>query len=148
MLSLNNILILLCSVLASPGALSCKKIFFTSKFSYSLFCNPTHKTEAGTANRWGTTNGEPLLDQLLRWANQKHSVVVRSYLLHSSLHAPCTSHRTLCNDADPKPVLLSQIGIFWLCFIQFYPTGSHTEHHWRCSDSFHEHISQPKSILL
>jgi hypothetical protein len=56
------------------------------------------------ANRWGTTNSEPLLDQLLGWANQKHSVVVRSYLLHSSLHEPCTSHSTLCNYAQPKPI--------------------------------------------
>jgi hypothetical protein len=29
------------------------KIFFTSKFSHVLFCNPTHKTEGGAANRWG-----------------------------------------------------------------------------------------------
>ncbi len=37
----------------------CKNIFFTSKFCYLLFCNPTHKTGTGTANRWGTTNSEP-----------------------------------------------------------------------------------------
>jgi hypothetical protein len=35
------------------------KIFFTSKFSYVLFCNPTNKSETGTANRWGTTDNEP-----------------------------------------------------------------------------------------
>jgi hypothetical protein len=35
------------------------KIFFSSKFSYLLFCNDTHKTETGTANRWGTTNRQP-----------------------------------------------------------------------------------------
>jgi hypothetical protein len=28
---------------------------FTSKFSYVLFCNSTHKTATGTSNRWGTT---------------------------------------------------------------------------------------------
>jgi hypothetical protein len=33
------------------------KIFFTSKFSYSLFFNPTHET--GTAYRWGTTISKP-----------------------------------------------------------------------------------------
>jgi hypothetical protein len=33
------------------------KIFLTSKFSYLLFCNPTHKTKTGTANRWETTTG-------------------------------------------------------------------------------------------
>jgi hypothetical protein len=42
-----------CSV-GDPG-----KIFFTSKFSYVLFCNPTHKTETGTANMWGTPNSKP-----------------------------------------------------------------------------------------
>jgi hypothetical protein len=35
------------------------KIFFTSKFCYVLFCNPTHKTQTGTANGWGTTNSKP-----------------------------------------------------------------------------------------
>jgi hypothetical protein len=35
------------------------KLFFTSKFSYLIFCNPTHKTETGIANRWGTTDSEP-----------------------------------------------------------------------------------------
>jgi hypothetical protein len=37
---------------------SCKKKF-TSEFSYLLFCNPTHKTETGTPNSWGTTNSKP-----------------------------------------------------------------------------------------
>jgi hypothetical protein len=37
-----------------------KEIFFTSKFHYLLFSNPTHKTETGTANRRGTTNSKPL----------------------------------------------------------------------------------------
>jgi hypothetical protein len=43
-------------VRASPVVLS---MFFTSKFSYVLFCNPTNKSETGTANRWGTTNNKP-----------------------------------------------------------------------------------------
>jgi hypothetical protein len=39
----------------SPG-----KMFFTSKFRYLIFGNPTHKTETGTANRWGgVTNSKP-----------------------------------------------------------------------------------------
>jgi hypothetical protein len=44
------------------GAQVCEsaKIFFTSKFSYVLFCNPTHKTETETTNRWGTSNSKPL----------------------------------------------------------------------------------------
>jgi hypothetical protein len=50
---------------ASPAVLSMQwptlqKMFFTaSKFSYVLFCNPTHRTETGTAHRWGTTNSKP-----------------------------------------------------------------------------------------
>jgi hypothetical protein len=49
---------------ASPAVLNMcahAKIFFASKFSYVLFCNPTNKTETGTAhrNRWGITNNKP-----------------------------------------------------------------------------------------
>jgi hypothetical protein len=36
------------------------KIFFTSKFGYSFFCNPTHKIEIETTNSGGTTNSKPL----------------------------------------------------------------------------------------
>jgi hypothetical protein len=74
------------------------EIFFTSKFSYLLFCNRTHKSETGIANH---------LHQSLWWANQKHWAPVRSYLLHSFLHlllclVPATAIK-LCNYADPKP---------------------------------------------
>jgi hypothetical protein len=35
-------------------------IFFTSKFSYVLFCDPaTRRTESGTENGRGTTNSKP-----------------------------------------------------------------------------------------
>jgi hypothetical protein len=83
------------------------KIFFTSKCSYVLFCNPTNKTETGTANRWGTTIANHM-DQSLWWADQKHWEAVRSYLLHSfmqvhSAAARHTSHGTLRNYAEPKP---------------------------------------------
>jgi hypothetical protein len=62
------------------------KIFFISKFSYVLLCNPTNKTETGTANnRWGGLLIANHTDQSLRWANQKHWASVRSYLLHSFL---------------------------------------------------------------
>jgi hypothetical protein len=48
------------------------------------------------------------LDQSLWWANQKHWVAIRSYLLHSFLQvhraaAPFTSHGNLHNYAEPKP---------------------------------------------
>jgi hypothetical protein len=35
------------------------KIFFTSKFTCLLFCNPTHKAETGTRNMWGSHNSKP-----------------------------------------------------------------------------------------
>jgi hypothetical protein len=35
------------------------KIYFRSKLSYVLFCNPTHKNETWIANRWGTSNSKP-----------------------------------------------------------------------------------------
>jgi hypothetical protein len=48
----------LCRVKASPSMLSMcdpANLFFTSKFSYLIFCNPTHNTETRTANRSGIT---------------------------------------------------------------------------------------------
>jgi hypothetical protein len=48
------------------------------------------------------------LDQSLWWANQKHWVAVRSYLLYSFLQVhngaePFTSHGNLSNYTEPKP---------------------------------------------
>jgi len=42
------------------------EIFFTSKFSYVLFCNPTNKTETGTANRWEQTTWTNHHDEPIR----------------------------------------------------------------------------------
>jgi hypothetical protein len=37
-----------------------EKTFFTSKFCYLLFYNPTHKTETGIPNnKWGVINSKP-----------------------------------------------------------------------------------------
>ncbi len=47
------------SISSSAQYVTLQKYVFTYKFSYVLFCNPTHKTEIGTANRWGTTNSKP-----------------------------------------------------------------------------------------
>jgi hypothetical protein len=74
-----------------------KNIFFTSKFNYLLFSNLTHKTETGQQIGEGLLIANHL-DQLLRWADQKHSAAVKSYLLHSflqvhSIDVPFTSHR-------------------------------------------------------
>jgi hypothetical protein len=60
------------------------KMFFTSKFSYLSSCNPTHKTETGTANKQvrGVLIANHLDQSLLWWVNQKHSsAAVRLYSL-------------------------------------------------------------------
>jgi hypothetical protein len=85
--------------------------------------NLTHKTETGTANRWGTTNSNHL-DQLSWLANQKHWVAVKSYLLHSfcaGVQQLCLLLATAtCASLQIQTTFLSQTDIFWLSFIQFY----------------------------
>jgi len=109
--ALQNMPIIMLILRASPAVLSmwpCK-LFFTSKFSYLLFCNPDHKTETGIANgRGNTTIIANHLVQFLSLANQKHWTSVNSYLLHSFLQvqwvaAPFTRHRKLYYYAEPKP---------------------------------------------
>jgi hypothetical protein len=65
--------------LCEPG-----KIFLTSKFSYLLFCDPTHKTETRTAYRCELLIANHM-DQSLWLGNENQGAAVRSYLLHSSL---------------------------------------------------------------
>ncbi len=91
---------------ASPAVLSMwpAKIFFTSKFSYVLFCNSTNKTETGTANRWGSNH----LDQSLWWANQKHWAAVRSQLLYSFSAGAQRCCCALYQPRQPNPIMLSQ----------------------------------------
>jgi hypothetical protein len=60
------------------------KIFLTSKFTYLLFCNPSHRTETGTAKRSEVLIANHL-EQSLWLANKKQGAAIRSYLLHSSL---------------------------------------------------------------
>ncbi len=60
------------------------KMFLTSKFNYLLLCNPAHKTETGTSNRWELLIANNL-DQSLYLANQTQGAAVRSHLSHSSL---------------------------------------------------------------
>jgi hypothetical protein len=58
------------------------KIFLTSMFSYFLLCNPTNKTETGTAHSWELLIANHL-DQSLWLTNKKQGSAVTSYLLHS-----------------------------------------------------------------
>ncbi len=107
------------------------KIFFASKFSYVLFCNPTHKTETGTANRCRTTNSKPPrpINMMGQSETLSSSQII---LLHSFLQAPLTSHGRQCDQlCGAKTNFLSQTGgIRCVFLIQFYCPGSHT---WRCS---------------
>jgi len=88
---------------------SCK-IFLTSKFSYLLFPNPTHKTKTGTANRWGTANRSETNTNPL-WHCYKRPIRTGSssqiILLHSSLFCfavPSTTLSKLCKNAGLKPL--------------------------------------------
>jgi hypothetical protein len=70
---------------------------------------------------------------------------VRSYLLHSSL----AGVRLCCAFYQPQQtvqicwaetILLSQTSMLWLFFIQLLCAGSHTEHHWGCSQKLSKSI--------
>jgi hypothetical protein len=62
----------------------CRKYFWHPSLVILLFCNPTHKTETGTANMWELLIANHL-DESLWWDNKEQGSRVRSYLLHSSL---------------------------------------------------------------
>jgi hypothetical protein len=111
----------------------CKKIFFTSKFIYVcmyvcmlLFCHPTHKTEAGIANRCETTNSKPPGPIIMMGESETHWVAVRSYLLHSfsaGAQRCCdfTSHgkraQLLCLSQNQFPELNQHVLDYLLCRI-------------------------------
>ncbi len=82
------------------------KIFFTSMFSYLLFCNPTHKTEIGTANRCRTTNSKspgPIIMMGQSETLISSQIIFITLFSHvKSLAAHLTSHSQLCNSLDPK----------------------------------------------
>jgi hypothetical protein len=86
----------------------CKNIFHIQVLVIYFFCNPTHLTETGTANRWGTTNSKPPgLIIMIRHSETPRSRSVGSYLYYSfvqvhSIAMPRTSHLKLCNHAEPK----------------------------------------------
>jgi len=64
--------------------------FFTSKFSYLLFCNPTHKTMKRRrlqTNRWGTTNNKPPGPIITISQSKNQGAAVISHLLLSFLLA-------------------------------------------------------------
>ncbi len=98
---------------ASPPVLSMwdpAEIFFTSKFSYLLFCNPTHETETMTVNRWGTTNSKPPGPIIMIDQSKSGSIIQIIFITLSSRQVHKRKRKTM---------FMSQTGICWLLFIQF-----------------------------
>jgi hypothetical protein len=92
-----------------------QKIFFTSKFSYLLFCNTTHKTENGTAIRCRTTNGEPPGRIIMIGQSETLSssqVIVIALFCAGAQHC-CISYQPLqtLQLCWAKTIFLSQTGI-------------------------------------
>ncbi len=117
------------------------KIFFTSKFSYVLFCNPTNKTETGTANRWGTTNSKPSGPIIMIGQSEmlsSSSIIFISLFSvgahHIDADALLTGHSNLCNYAQPKPFSWVKSAYVGFCSSNF-TVQDHilSQHRWRCS---------------
>jgi hypothetical protein len=81
------------------------KIFFTSKFSYLLFCNPSHKSETGIANRWGTSNIKPP-EPIIMMGRSESLSCSEIILLHTCRPLVqllgLVSQYKLCNYAEPR----------------------------------------------
>jgi hypothetical protein len=83
-----------------------RKYFFTSKFSYILFCNPTHKSETGIANSWGTPKSKP------NWTNHYDGPIrnteQQSDHIYYTLFCRCTTLLDLSPATANSGILLSQ----------------------------------------
>jgi hypothetical protein len=81
------------------------KIIFTSKFSYLLFCNPSHKSETGIANRWGTSNSEPP-GPIIMMGRSETLTSIEIILLHTCVLLAqllgLVSHYKMCHYAEPR----------------------------------------------
>ncbi len=112
------------------------KIFFTAKFSYLLFCNPSHKSETGIANRWGTSNSKPPgpIIMMGRSESLSSSEII---LLHTCRPLVqllgLVSHYKLCHYAEPRLFFSPKPAYF--DFSSSNATGRVTywAHSWRCS---------------
>jgi len=129
-------------ILLNKGSSVCDpaKIYFTSKFSYVLFCDPTHKTEIRTARRGATANSKPPGPIIMMGQSETLSsrLIIFITLFSAGAQRCCAcykplQHMQLC---AAKTIFLSQTGIDWVFFIQFYCAGSHTGHSWRCSYTY------------
>jgi hypothetical protein len=96
----------------------CKKNLI-SKFSYLLlFPHPTHKTKTGTTNKWETTNSNP--PGPIKLSSQSTAGVRLCCVYHQPEHP--------MQNIAPKPFghFAELTGRFWLFFIRFSCTGTHT----------------------
>jgi hypothetical protein len=107
---------------ASPVVLSmwtCKNIFHIQVELFTVFCNPTHQTEPGTANRLGTTNSKPPapISMMGEWETLSSNPIICITLFFLHVHrvgASFTSHVKLSSHTELKP-----FSCFDLFFIQF-----------------------------
>jgi hypothetical protein len=102
------------------------KIFLTSKFSYLLFCNHTHKTKAGTSNQWETTNSkQPRPIIMIGQSKRGSSSRIRFITLFSGKCPTFYQPQQTVQKCWAKTILLSQSDMSDV-------SGSHSEHRWGC----------------
>jgi hypothetical protein len=81
-----------------------QKYFSHPNLVLYFFCNPTHKTETGTANRWETTSSKPPGPIIM--INQSETVTRSLFVVAVPFTSRQTPPHTLCNYAEPKPRFL------------------------------------------
>ncbi len=121
-------------VRASPAVISMRtlqKYFSHPSLVVYFFATPTHKTESGTANIWGSTNSKPPGPIIMMGQSETLSSchIIFITLFSVGVQCYCTFYQPLqaVKLYWAKTIFLSQTGMFWIFFIQFYRSGSHTE---------------------
>jgi len=100
---------------------------WVSSDQFNIWCKITHEIENGTSKRLELLRVKHL-DQSLWWANDK--TLSTSQIILIILF--CTCALLLCTaNCAIQTSFLTQTGIIWHFFIQFYCVESHTEHDWR-----------------
>jgi hypothetical protein len=109
------------SISSSAPYVTQQKVFFPSKFSYLLFCNPTHKTKTGTANRWGSTNSKPPGPIIMM--GQSETVITSRIIFYYTLFWRCTSllcHSPATANSEPNRHILTFLHPIVLCRITYW----------------------------
>jgi hypothetical protein len=110
------------------------KNIFHIQVSYLLCSNPAHKTETGTANRWGTTNSKPHGPFIMMGQSKTLSRTQMMFIiLVHTVTEPCTSHRNLYNYSKPKQFFWAKTACFNFSSSNFTVHDHILEHSWRCS---------------